>query len=70
LLTRAPESVVGIAAYVLGAFCVGWGCLASRLGRSQSPLAASTLAGRLFFLAAIGYVAALVVMSLELGLSA
>jgi hypothetical protein len=70
LIPGAPESLVAVALFVLGAFAVGWACVAGWLG--GSPETASSLPGvidRLLRLALLGYAGALIMMSLELALT-
>ena len=70
LLTRAPESMVAVGLFVLGAFAVGWACVAVWLGRHRETAALlPPLVIRLLGIGLFGYLGSLVMMSLELGLS-
>jgi hypothetical protein len=70
LLPLVPESMVAIGLFVLGAFAVGWACVASWLGRHQETEAlAPPMVARLLSLGLFGYLGSLVMMSLELALA-
>ncbi len=65
LLVRAPESILGIAAFTLGLFALGWTVL---LGGRPLPEVAEALQ-RLLFLSFFGYAMALTLFATELVLS-
>jgi hypothetical protein len=70
LVPQAPASVVAVALFLGGCFCVGWACVAGWLGRAAEsrPFLAETL-GRLLYLAFLGYLGAAAIMSVELVLA-
>lgn len=70
LAPRAPESLLGIAAYILGAFCIGWAAVAYWLARKTGGDFTGMLCARLLFLAAFGYAAAFTVLGIELAVAA
>jgi hypothetical protein len=70
LLPRVPESMVAVGLFVLGAFAVGWACVAGGLGRHPETAALlPSLVMKLLHLGLFGYLGSLVMMSLELALS-
>jgi hypothetical protein len=70
LLPRVPESTVSIGLFFLGAFAVGWACVAAWLGshRETETLVPSQVV-KLLSLGLFGYLGSLVMMSLELALA-
>ncbi|HEY7308756.1 MAG TPA: hypothetical protein VH643_05255 [Gemmataceae bacterium] len=70
LVPRAPESLAAVALFVLGAFAVGWACVAGWLG--NGPESRAFLAGtipRLLYLGLLGCLGSLVILSVELALT-
>lgn len=71
LITAAPESIVGIALFVLASLSVGWAGVAEWFGRHEATR--DTLPGmlrKILFMALFGYVCSLVLFSVELALNA
>ncbi len=67
LVSAAPESVAAAPLYLLGCFSVGWSCIAHRFGRcDQTRSFLPAFVARLSFVAAFGYAAALLLISMEL----
>jgi hypothetical protein len=69
LIPKVPESVLGIALFILGSFCVGWACVAATLanGPRTRPIVRRTVVG-LLSLGLVAYLNSLVLMALELAL--
>jgi hypothetical protein len=69
LIPKVPESVLGIALFVLASFCVGWAVVAAALanGRETRPYVRRTVV-RLLSLGLVAYLNSLVLMALELAL--
>jgi len=67
LISSAPESLVGIGLYVVGAFGVGWACIARWLGTTAAEPAELSLP--LLRMARFGYLAALLMMAGRLVIS-
>jgi hypothetical protein len=69
LIPRAPESVVGIALFLFGSFSVAWACAAGWCGNCSetAPFLGSAIQA-LLFLALLGYLGALLMMSVEAAL--
>jgi len=70
LLPQAPEAVLGVALFFLGAFAVGWAWLVDRVGCRKTPVGA--LRGtvqRLLFLGAFGYLSSLALFTMEMALA-
>jgi hypothetical protein len=67
LVPRAPESLVGVALFFVGCFAVGWAAMVGWLGRTPeaTPMQAE-LIGRLLYLAFVGYLSSLGLMTGEL----
>lgn len=71
LLPGAPEAVVGIVLFLLGAFAVGWACVAAWLGTCvEARPHAPRLVRRLLGLGSFGYAASALLMAVELALAA
>jgi hypothetical protein len=69
LLPQVPESVAGIALFVLGSFCVGWACVVGWLANTAQTRALVRRSVRaLLALGCFAYLAALVLMAVELAL--
>ena len=70
LVPRAPESLVAVALFLGGAFCVGWACVAGWLGGGPEsrPLLPAAV-GRLLGLAFLGYLGSVILISVELALA-
>jgi hypothetical protein len=70
LAPKAPESLVAIALFLGGAFCVGWACIGSWLGGgAESRTFQSDIVRRLLRLAFVGYLGSMVMLSVELALA-
>jgi hypothetical protein len=68
LVASAPESVVGITLYLVGAFAVGWAGTARWLGATREGAAVSPSCLPLLRLALFGYLGALLMMATRLAL--
>jgi hypothetical protein len=70
LVPRAPESLLAVALFVGAGFAVGWACVAGWLGRvpETRTLVPATVAC-LVHLAALGYLASVAMLSVELALA-
>jgi hypothetical protein len=70
LVPDAPESLVGVALFVAGCFCVGWACVAAWLGNvgEALPLSRAKAAALLHF-GFLAYLGSLAMMSVELALA-
>jgi hypothetical protein len=69
LLPQVPESVAGVALFVLGSFCVGWACVVGWLGNAPPTRALVRRSVRaLLALGGFAYLASLVLMGVELAL--
>ena len=70
LVPGAPESLLGVALFLLGTFAVGWACVVGWGGRSAeaAPFLPRTVA-RLLYLALLGYLWSMTMISLELALA-
>jgi hypothetical protein len=70
LVPKAPESLVAVALFLGGCFCVGWAWLVARLGRASEAAAFAPDAIRaLLHLAFLGYLWSLLMTSVELALA-
>ncbi len=70
LVPDAPESLVGVALFLLGSFAVGWACVAAWLGAdAESRPFLPGVVRLLLRLALIGYLWATLMMILELALA-
>jgi hypothetical protein len=70
LVPRAPESLVAVALFLGGTFCVGWAGVAAWLGGSpETTRLLPAMVSRLLQLAAFAYLWSLVMMSVELALA-
>jgi hypothetical protein len=70
LVPKAPESLVAVALFLGGCFCVGWACVAGWLGKvSEAALFAQDAVRALLHLAFLGYLWSLLMMSVELVLA-
>lgn len=68
LIGFAPESVPGVALFVLGAFFVGWGTITVELGRmEETSLILPGFAARMLFAAMICYTCSLTILLVEWG---
>jgi hypothetical protein len=67
LVSAAPESVAAAPLFLFGCCCIGWSWVALRFGRCEEsrPFLTSFVA-RLSFLGSFGYLASLVLVSIEL----
>ncbi len=71
LISRAPESVVGIALFLFGSLAVGWAGVTFWLGQHPATsICAHVMLDRVLFLALFGYLSSLILISIELGVSA
>ena len=70
LVPRAPESLIAVALFLAGSFCVGWACAAGWLGdgRESRPFL-PTMMSRLLYLGFLAYLGSIVMMSVELALA-
>ena len=70
LIPQASDSLVAIACYLGGGFCLGWGCVVGWLGNSpeSGPFVAGVI-DTLFRLGVLGYVFSVVILSVELALA-
>jgi hypothetical protein len=70
LLPQAPQSMLGIALFIVGSFAVGWACVAGWLANCPQtrPYLRAQLV-RLLGLGLLGYLGSLVVLSLELAVA-
>jgi hypothetical protein len=70
LIPKAPESLVAVALFLVGAYAVGWAGVAAWLGADPEtrPLVPG-IVHRLLRLALLGYLGSLVMMSVELALA-
>jgi hypothetical protein len=66
LLSSAPESILGIACYLLGVFAVGWASIARFLGTPPGAGAAASPCLPLLRLARFGYLGALLMAGVRL----
>jgi hypothetical protein len=70
LVTKAPASIVAVAIFLGGSFCVGWACLAGSLGRhAESRPFLSEMLGRLLHSAFLCYLGSALIISVELALT-
>jgi hypothetical protein len=69
LLPKAPESVLGIALFVLGSFCVGWASILSWFGGGfQTRPYVRSLVVKVLSLGFFAYLNSLVIMTIELAM--
>jgi hypothetical protein len=70
LVPRATESLLAIALFLMGAFAVGWACVAGWFGNNPEarPFLPQTIS-RLLFLGFLGYLWSITMMSVELALA-
>jgi hypothetical protein len=69
LVPQVPESILGIALFILGSFCVGWACVAGWLANSAATrLPARRSVRSLLALGSFAYLASLLLMTMELSL--
>jgi hypothetical protein len=70
LVTRAPASLVALALFIVGSFCVGWAWVAAWLGDNpEAHLFIPELVGRLLYTGFLGYLGSVAILSLELTLA-
>lgn len=70
LIPVAPESLIGIALFMLGSFAVGWACVAAWLTRGTGSTAShSALVDKTLFVALFGYTSSLLIFALEMMLN-
>lgn len=70
LVSKAPTSLVAVALFIAGCFCVGWAFIAAWLGDGPEarPLLPE-LVGRLLYSAFLGYLGSVAILSIELTLA-
>jgi hypothetical protein len=70
LVFAAPEGLLTLALFLGGSCCVGWACVAGWLGNSSESRAfLPRTVGRLLYLAFLGYLWSMVMMSVEVALA-
>lgn len=70
LVTKAPSSLVAIALFIVGCFCIGWACMAAWLGDgSEARPFLPVMVGRLLYSAFLGYLGSVAILSIELTLA-
>jgi hypothetical protein len=70
LVTQAPTSLVAIALFLAGSFCVGWAMVATWLGEDpEARPFRPELVGRLLYSGFLGYLGSVAILSLELTLA-
>jgi hypothetical protein len=70
LIPEVPESMVGVALYLLGSFAVGWACVARWLGACpETRTFLGDKVATLLFVGLVGYLGASVMMAVELALA-
>jgi len=67
LLSKAPETTVGIALYVIGLFAVGWTCILAWMGKhEQTQGFLNQTVQRLLYVGSIGYLSSMIFFCIEL----
>jgi hypothetical protein len=70
LVAKAPTSLVAVALFIAGGFCVGWAFVAARLGDGpESRPFLPEMVGRLLYSGFLGYVGSVAILSIELTLA-
>ncbi len=70
LVAKAPMSLVAVALFIAGGFCVGWAFVAARLGDGpESRPFLPEMIGRLLYSGFLGYLGSVAILSIELTLA-
>jgi len=67
LLSKAPETTVGMSLYLLGLFAVGWACILAWMGKHEHTIEFLNRAvQRLLYVGSIGFLSSMFFFSIEL----
>ncbi len=70
LVEKAPTSLIAIALFIAGSFCVGWAFVAAWLGDGpEARLFLPEIVGRLLYSGFLGYLGSVAILSIELTLA-